>query len=67
MKGSADPALFDAAMEAIAEFRGVHYGWAQQYITERVDDPRGTGGTPYMSWLKQLIDETLAHKISKTA
>ena len=67
VRSCADPTVFDAAMDAIAEFRGVHYGWAQQYITERVDDPRGTGGTPYMSWLKQLIDETLAHKISKTA
>jgi len=59
----ADPAAYNAAMEAIAEFRSVHYGWAQQYIAQHVSDPRGTGGTPFMSWLKQLIDETLAHRI----
>ncbi len=59
----AEPAAFNAAMEAIAEFRGVHHGWARQYIAERVDDPRGTGGTPFMSWLQQLIDETLAHRL----
>ena len=59
----ADPPAFNAAMEAIAEFRSVHYGWAQQYIAEHVDDPRGTGGTPFMSWLRQLIDETLANRI----
>jgi indoleamine 2,3-dioxygenase len=29
-----------------------------------VKDPRGTGGTPYMQWLKQLIDETRAAKIA---
>ena len=37
-------------------------GLAQAYIDRWVDDPRGTGGTPYMQWLKQLIDETRAHK-----
>jgi indoleamine 2,3-dioxygenase len=63
-RGVADPALYNAALEAIAEFRSVHYGWAQEYIAKHVDDPRGTGGTPFMSWLKQLIDETLAHRIA---
>lgn len=61
----ADPALFNAAMEAIAEFRQVHYGWAQTYIQERVDDPRGTGGTIFIDWLNQLIDETLAYRIGQ--
>jgi indoleamine 2,3-dioxygenase len=27
-------------------------------------DPRGTGGTPYMQWLSQLIAETRGHKIA---
>jgi indoleamine 2,3-dioxygenase len=64
VRAVADPALFNAAMEAIAEFRSVHYGFAQEYIDKRVRDPRGTGGTPFMHWLKQLIDETLAHRIA---
>jgi indoleamine 2,3-dioxygenase len=54
---------YNAVLDAMAEFRSVHYGWAQEYIDRRTDDPRGTGGTPYMEWLKQLIDETLAFKI----
>ena len=45
----------------MATFREVHYGWAEEYINQWTDDPRGTGGTPYMKWLKQLIDETRAH------
>jgi indoleamine 2,3-dioxygenase len=53
----------NAVLEAMAEFRSVHYGWAQEYINRWTDDPRGTGGTPYMQWLKQLIDETLAFKV----
>jgi len=54
---------YNAVLDAMATFRSVHYEWAQEYINRRTDDPRGTGGTPYMEWLKQLIDETLAFKI----
>lgn len=59
----ADKDAFNEVLEAIATFREVHYGWAQDYINKWVDDPRGTGGTPYMKWLNQLIDETRAHKL----
>jgi len=54
---------YNAVLDAMATFRSVHYEWAQEYINRRTDDPRGTGGTLYMEWLKQLIDETLAFKI----
>ena len=47
----------------MTDFRAVHYGWVQEYINRRTDDPRGTGGTPYMEWLRQLIEETHAFKI----
>ncbi|MFQ5994104.1 MAG: hypothetical protein ACE5K1_03340 [Acidiferrobacterales bacterium] len=49
---------FNGLLDAVASFREIHYGWAQQYINRWADDPRGTGGTPYMRWLRQLIDET---------
>jgi indoleamine 2,3-dioxygenase len=54
---------FNAILDAIAEFRSIHYGWAQEYINRWTADPRGTGGTPYMQWLDQLIQETRAFKI----
>jgi len=54
---------FNAILEAIAEFRSIHYGWAQEYINRWTADPRGTGGTPYMQWLDQLIQETRSFKI----
>lgn len=63
VKAFASPERFNAALEAMAEFREVHYGWARTYIDQKVSDPRGTGGTPYMGWLQQLIDETRAHQI----
>jgi indoleamine 2,3-dioxygenase len=55
---------FNAILEAIAEFRSIHYGWAQEYINRWTADPRGTGGTPYMQWLDQLIQETRSFKIA---
>jgi indoleamine 2,3-dioxygenase len=53
---------FNEVLEAMATFREVHLRWAKEYIQRWEDDPRGTGGTPYMKWLKQLIDETRGHK-----
>jgi len=60
----AEKRAFNAILDAMAEFRSIHYGWAQEYINRRTEDPRGTGGTPYMQWLQQLIDETRAFKIA---
>jgi len=53
---------FNDALEALATFRETHYNFAQRYIAQWVADPRGTGGTPYLQWLGQLIDETRAAK-----
>ncbi len=58
VKQLAETEPFNSALEAIASFREIHLGWAEEYINRRTNDPRGTGGTPYMQWLKQLIDET---------
>lgn len=60
LRGRVPAETFNAALEAVAEFREVHLGWAQAYIARWETDPRGTGGTPYMDWLRQLIDETRA-------
>ena len=59
----AQPDAFNAVLDQMAAFRETHYKWAQEYINRWTDDPRGTGGTPYMSWLKQLIDETRAFRL----
>ncbi len=58
---SRDP--YNAVLEEMARFREIHFGWADLYIHQRVDDPRGTGGTPYRQWLQQLIDETRQHML----
>ena len=54
---------FNAVLDKLSEFRQVHHGWAEEYISKHTDDPRGTGGTPYMHWLTQLIDETRNHRL----
>jgi indoleamine 2,3-dioxygenase len=59
----ADRQAYNAVLDAMADFRAVHYGWAQEYINRWTDDSRGTGGTPYVEWLRQLIEETRAFKI----
>lgn len=61
-KSVASMDAFNQVLDAIANFRKVHYTWAEEYINQHTDDPRGTGGTPYTQWLKQLIDETLAYR-----
>ncbi|MBY4678000.1 indoleamine 2,3-dioxygenase [Marinobacterium arenosum] len=53
---------FDNALEQMALFRELHYHWAIKYIARRSSDPQGTGGTPYLKWLKFLIDETRHYK-----
>jgi indoleamine 2,3-dioxygenase len=62
-RGRVDKALFNEALEALATFRETHLGFAREYIARWVDDPRGTGGTPYLEWLGQLIAETRAYRI----
>jgi indoleamine 2,3-dioxygenase len=64
LRSLADKHIYNDVLEAMATFREVHYSWAVEYIHKHVTDPRGTGGTPYMTWLQQLIDETRAHNIS---
>jgi indoleamine 2,3-dioxygenase len=63
VKPLASKDVFNDVLEAIATFREVHFGWAELYIHRHVQDPRGTGGTPYRQWLQQLIDETRGHRI----
>ena len=61
--GFPDRAVFNDLLEAIAAFRETHLGFAQDYIARWVSDPRGTGGTPYLNWLAQLIQETRSFRI----
>jgi indoleamine 2,3-dioxygenase len=53
--------LRDAYNECLTEliaFRTRHFEYAVNYIEKKVDNPIATGGTPYIPWLRQLIEET---------
>lgn len=63
IKPLVDKEPFNDVLDGMATFREVHYHWAQEYINRQCKDQVGTGGTPYMKWLKQLIDETRSHRI----
>ena len=51
-------AQYNECIEQLWKFRNMHLQYAVEYIHNKVSDPKGTWGTPYMKWLKQLSDET---------
>lgn len=56
--------LYNACLDQAAAFRGQHLEWADRYINQKVADPRGTGGTPFMVWLARLRDEALEARLA---
>jgi len=57
--------LYNTCLDELIKFRKQHFDYAVNYIEKRVADPTGTGGTPYVKWLGQLIEETRDFYISK--
>jgi len=45
-------------LDEVYNFRTKHLEYAKNYIAKKVDNPTGTGGTPYIPWLSQLQEET---------
>ena len=62
-------AVFNACVEAVEEFRSLHYEYAASYIFRQAQtdakNPHavGTGGTPFMEYLKKHRDETGQHRV----
>lgn len=55
---------YNICLDKIIQFRQQHLEFAVNYIFTKVEDPSGTGGTPFMKWLGQLTDETAHHKVA---
>ena len=49
---------YNACLDELIAFRSRHFEYAVNYIEKKVDNPIATGGTPYVPWLRQLIEET---------
>src|SRR5262245_20320233 len=60
-RGLVEKPPYNEALEAPPPFREPHLEFPRRYLAAHVRDPRGTGGTPYLEWLIQVIDETRAH------
>ncbi len=69
---SGDAALrevYNACIEGIQRFRALHLEYAASYIyKQQAKDPKnptrvGTGGTPFMKYLKKHRDESGAHRV----
>jgi indoleamine 2,3-dioxygenase len=50
--------LYNVCLAELIAFRTRHFEYAVNYIEKKVDNPIATGGTPYVPWLRQLIEET---------
>ncbi len=49
---------YNACLTELIAFRSRHFEYAVNYIERKVANPIATGGTPYVPWLRQLIEET---------
>lgn len=49
---------YNKCLEQLIIFRKKHLEYAVEYIHKKVENPAGTGGTPYIPWLSELIRET---------
>jgi indoleamine 2,3-dioxygenase len=53
--------LYNECIHQLVVFRSKHFEYAVNYIEKKVTNPIATGGTPYIPWLHQLIEETKEH------
>jgi indoleamine 2,3-dioxygenase len=63
-------AAYDACVDGVERFRSLHLEYAATYIFKQAQtDPKnphavGTGGTPFMRYLKKHRDETASHLLN---
>lgn len=50
--------VYNEGLNELIAFRSRHFEYAVNYIERKVDNPIATGGTPYIPWLRQLIEES---------
>lgn len=55
--------VYNACLNELLAFRSRHFEYAVNYIERKVDNPIATGGTPFIPWLRQLIEETKTYAL----
>lgn len=58
---------YDECLMYLHAFRSQHLEWAQKYITDKDENPHGTGGSYFMPFLEQMLKETRAHMFAPPA
>jgi indoleamine 2,3-dioxygenase len=54
---------YNECLRNVLAFRKLHLHYATTYIANKVMNPVGTGGTVFMDWLSQLVQETEAQLV----
>jgi indoleamine 2,3-dioxygenase len=54
---------YNACVAGVVAFRRVHLTLAATYIAQHVENPKGTGGTDFMHWLRKMTTETRAQML----
>ena len=50
--------IYNECVRQLLTFRSRHFDYAVNYIEKKESNPIATGGTPYIPWLRQMIEET---------
>ena len=50
--------VYNECVRQLVAFWSRHFDYAVNYIEKKVANPIATGGTPYIPWLHQMIEET---------
>jgi indoleamine 2,3-dioxygenase len=50
--------IYNECVQQLLAFRSRHFEYAVNYIEKKESNPIATGGTPYIPWLHQMIEET---------
>jgi indoleamine 2,3-dioxygenase len=58
--------LYNSCLKELLAFRTRHFEYAVNYIEKKVSNPLATGGTPYIPWLRQLIEESKGYYVNKS-
>jgi indoleamine 2,3-dioxygenase len=54
---------YNECLLRLIAFRKLHLHYATTYLTQKTADPVGTGGTLFMEWLSQLVQESEAQLV----
>lgn len=55
--------IYNECLDSFIAFRKKHLQYAIDYIQKKVSNPEGTGGTPFIPWLSELVEESEGYRL----